>query len=190
MGRIGYRRVSTTDQNFDRQELGQLDRLFEDKASGKNTTRPGLTALLGYLRPGDTVVVFSIDRLARNLQDLQSIINEINTRGASVEFLSERLTFANDDDPFAKLQLQMMGAFAEFERKMISKRQREGITKAKEQDQALEASRRRYKGGVPTIDREAVKERLEAGEGVSAIAKALGISRPSVYRIQAELHAC
>ena len=88
--------------------------------------------MIEYAREGDAVVVFSIDRLARDLRDLQDIISTLNDKGVSISFLSERLTFsAEADDAFAKLQLQMMGAFAEFERNIIKKRQAEGIAKAK-----------------------------------------------------------
>ena len=97
MTKIGYTRVSTTDQTTDRQELGDI-RIFEDKASGKNTDRPALKEMLAYVREGDEIVVFSIDRLARNLRDLEDIIKEVNSKGASVTFLTERLTFSGSDD--------------------------------------------------------------------------------------------
>ena len=83
MTKIGYTRVSTTDQTTDRQELGDI-RIFEDKTSGKNTDRPALKEMLAYVREGDEIVVFSIDRLARNLRDLEDIITEVNSKGASV----------------------------------------------------------------------------------------------------------
>ena len=89
--------------------------------------------MIAFVRTGDEVLVHSIDRLARDLRDLQSIITTLNEKGVSVEFISERLLFSGADyDAFAKLQLQMMGAFAEFERALIRKRQAEGIAKAKE----------------------------------------------------------
>ena len=121
MTKIGYTRVSTTDQNTDRQELGDI-RVFEDKASGKSTDRPALKEMLAYVRDGDEVVVYSIDRLARNLRDLEDIIKEVNSKGASVTFLTERLTFSGSDDAMSTLMLQMMGSFAQFERSMILKR--------------------------------------------------------------------
>ena len=122
MTKIGYTRVSTTKQNTDRQELGDITRLFEDKASGGNAERPALRELWAYIREGDEVVVFSIDRLARNLRDLEDIIKDVNRKGASVTFLTERLTFSGADDAMSTLMLQMMGAFAQFERSMIRKR--------------------------------------------------------------------
>ena len=132
MSVVGYRRVSSVDQNFDRQDLGAVDKLFEEKLSGKNAKdRPALNAMLDWVREGDSVLVHSIDRLARDLRDLQAIIQTLNDKGVSITFRSENLTFsASSDDAFAKLQLQMMGAFAEFERNIIRKRQAEGIAKA------------------------------------------------------------
>ena len=131
---IGYKRVSSDSQSTDRQDLGELDKVFEEKLSGKSASdRPALVAMIDYAREGDTVKVHSIDRLARDLRDLQSIISQLNDKGVTISFLSENLTFsAGADDAFAKLQLQMMGAFTEFERNIIRKRQAEGIAKAKE----------------------------------------------------------
>ena len=133
MALVGYRRVSSVDQNLDRQDLGQVEKVFEEKLSGKSAKdRPALQAMLDYIREGDTVAVYSIDRLARDLRDLQDIIQTVNDKGATIRFLTEGLTFsAVKEDAFARLQLQMMGAFAEFERNIIRKRQAEGIAKAK-----------------------------------------------------------
>lgn len=177
MAVVGYRRVSSIDQNLDRQDLGEVDKVFEEKLSGKSAKdRPALQAMLDYIREGDRVVVFSIDRLARDLRDLQDIIQTVNDKGASIAFLSERLSFSADkDDAFAKLQLQMMGAFAEFERNIIRKRQAEGIAKAK--------AKGVYKGKKPTIDRERVRELKAEGLSTYKIAESMGISRMSVHRI-------
>lgn len=176
MSIIGYRRVSTEDQNFDRQDLGAVDKLFEEKLSGKSAKdRPALNSMMEWIREGDSVLVHSIDRLARDLRDLQTIIQTMNDKGVSITFKSENLTFsASSDDAFAKLQLQMMGAFAEFERNIIRKRQAEGIAKAKADG--------RYKGRPKTVDDAKVKELKEAGMGATAIAKALGIGRATVYK--------
>ena len=179
MTKIGYTRVSTTDQTTDRQELGDI-RIFEDKASGKTKDRPALNEMLAYVREGDEVIVYSIDRLARNLRDLEDIIKEVNSKGASVTFLSERLTFSGSDDAMSTLMLQMMGSFAQFERSMILKRQAEGIAIAKTGSNA----KTKYAGRKPSIDRKAISNLLEAGASVTATARALGISRQSVYRIQ------
>ena len=131
--RIGYVRVSSFDQNPERQlEHVQVDRLFTDKASGKDTQRPELERLLAFAREGDTVVVQSMDRLARNLDDLRLIVQKLTKRGVRIEFVKENLTFTGEDSPLANLMLSVMGAFAEFERALIRERQREGIALAKQ----------------------------------------------------------
>src|ERR1700739_4006299 len=130
--RIGYQRVSTVDQNTDRQLDGVgLDKVFTDKASGKDTDRPELSRALDYVRDGDTLVVHSMDRLARNLEDLRRVVRELTGSGVKVEFVKESLTFSGDDSPMNTLLLSMLGAVAEFERSMILERQREGIAIAK-----------------------------------------------------------
>lgn len=175
--RIGYRRVSSTEQNLDRQELAGCEKIFEEKASaGKGSERPQLEQLLEFVREGDEMVVHSIDRLARDLGDLQALLESLNAKGVSVSFLSERLTFsASQDDPFSKLQLQLLGAFSQFERAIIRKRQAEGIAKAK--------AKGVYRGRKPSINPQQVKDLKSAGLGASAIAKELGIGRASVYRL-------
>ena len=183
MSKIGYTRVSTLDQSTDRQELGDI-RIFEDKASGKSTDRPALKEMLAYIREGDEVVVYSIDRLARNLRDLEDIIKEVNSKGASVTFMTERLTFSGSDDAMSTLMLQMMGAFSQFERSMIRKRQAEGIAAAKAKGKDSP-----YKGRRQSIDRKVVMKMLNAGEGMTAVARALGVSRQSIYRIKNEVKA-
>ena len=134
-----------------------------------------MTNTVDWVREGDTVLVHSIDRLARDLRDLQTIIQTLNDKGVSISFKTENLTFsASSDDAFAKLQLQMMGAFAEFERNIIRKRQAEGIAKAK--------AKGLYKGRPKTVDDAKVKELKDAGMGATAIAKELGIGRATVYK--------
>ncbi len=115
--RIGYIRVSTFDQNPERQLEGvKVDRAFSDKASGKDVKRPQLEALISFARTGDTVVVHSMDRLARNLDDLRRIVQTLTQRGVHIEFVKEHLSFTGEDSPMANLMLSVMGAFAEFER--------------------------------------------------------------------------
>lgn len=173
--KVGYRRVSTIDQKLDRQDLNEVDRVFEEKISGKNTDRAALLEMIAFVREGDEVVVYSIDRLARDLRDLQSIIQELNDKGVSISFLSERLTFTGDaDDAFSRLQLQLMGAFAEFERNIIRKRQAEGIAKAK--------ARGVYKGRKKQVDDQQIVKMKQEGGKVSQIAAILGVSRMTVYR--------
>ncbi len=181
---IGYARVSSVDQDTARQleALNQLslDRLFEDKASGKDTQRPALKEAIKYARTGDTLVVHSLDRLARNLVDLLNIVEELNARGVSVKFLKENLVFTTSEaDPFSKLTLQMLGAFAQFERSLIRERQREGIAIAK----AAGA----YSGRKQALSGEQVKELLALdtanhGKYRKALADKFGISRTSLYR--------
>jgi DNA invertase Pin-like site-specific DNA recombinase len=112
--RVGYVRVSTADQNTQRQLDGhQLDRLFTDRLSGKDTARPQLEAMLRYLREGDTLLVHSMDRLACNLDDLRRLVRELTGRGVRVSFVKEGLTFTGEDSPMATLLLSVMEAFAE-----------------------------------------------------------------------------
>lgn len=175
--RVGYVRVSTLDQNTDRQLDGEhLHRTFTDKLSGKNTDRPELDALRAFVRDGDTVVVHSMDRLARNVDDLRRLVREFTGSGVRVNFLKEGLTFTGDDSPMATLLLSVMGAFAEFERALIRERQAEGIAAAK--------TRGVYKGRKPSLSAAqavALRERVSAGEPVVALAREFGISRQTVY---------
>jgi DNA invertase Pin-like site-specific DNA recombinase len=126
---VGYIRVSSEGQNTDRQLDGkELDKEFIEVMSGKSANnREKLREAMDYVREGDTFAVHSIDRLARNLRDLQEIIHELLKKGVSVCFVKEKLFFTANADPMATLMLQMMGAFAEFERSMILSRQKEGI---------------------------------------------------------------
>lgn len=173
---VGYKRVSSTDQKLDRQELLGCEKVFEEKVSGSSKERKALADLMDWVREGDTVLVWSIDRLARDLRDLQDIVSGLNKKGVSISFISEGLSFSADkNDAFAKLQLQMMGAFAEFERSIIRKRQAEGIAKAKE--------RGVYNGRKATIDRNEIDRLKSVGLSPTLIAKKLGIGRASVYRL-------
>jgi DNA invertase Pin-like site-specific DNA recombinase len=176
--RIGYIRVSTLDQHVERQLDGvDLDRTFTDHASGKDAKRPQLDLLLRYVREGDTVIVHSMDRLARNLDDLRRIVRTLTDRGIKIQFLKENLTFTGDDSPMAQLLLSVMGAFAEFERNLIKERQREGI--------ALAQKHGAYKGRKKALSKEAVaalRERLAAGVSKTRLARELGISRQTLYQ--------
>jgi DNA invertase Pin-like site-specific DNA recombinase len=178
--RVGYRRVSSVDQNTERQLEGvQIDREFEDKASGKDTNRPGLAAAIAYVRDGDTLVVHSLDRLARNVEDLLRTVRDLNAKGVTVEFVKEHLTFTGGTvDPMANLMMAMLGAFAEFERALIRERQREGIAVAKAKGDV-------YKGRAPKLNAEQVADlraRCAAGEEKAAVARSFRISRVSLYR--------
>lgn len=172
--KIGYRRVSSEGQNLDRQDF-VCDKMFEEKVSGAKRNREALAQMIEFARDGDEVIVWSIDRLARDLRDLQDIIQRLNDKGVSVSFLKEKLTFSGDaDDAFARLQLQMMGAFAEFERSIIRQRQAEGIARAK--------ARGVYKGRKKTIDVNRIMKMKADGHSVTEIAELVGVSRMTVYR--------
>lgn len=176
--RIGYVRVSSFDQNPERQlEHIQVDKVFTDKASGKDTQRPQLDALLSFVREGDTVIVHSMDRLARNLDDLRRIVQTLTRRGVMIEFVKENLTFSGEDSPMANLMLSVMGAFAEFERALIRERQREGIALAKQ--------RGAYRGRKKSLSIGQVTElrqRAAAGEQKAKLAREFGISRETLYQ--------
>ena len=125
--------MSSLDQNAERQLDGiNLDKVFTDKASGKETNRPQLQAALNHVRAGDRLVIHSMDRLARNVEHMLRLVREMNDRGVSVEFIKENMSFtAGSEDPRSTLMLTMLGAFAQFERSLIKERQREGIALAK-----------------------------------------------------------
>lgn len=175
--RIGYIRVSSVDQNDARQLDGvDLDKTFTDKASGKDTLRPQLQAMLEYVREGDHLYVHSMDRLSRSLRDLQDVVQGLTDKGVAVSFVKEGMTFTGNDDPMATLMLQLLGAVGQFERALIKERQREGIAIAKAEGV--------YKGRKPALDAEAAASlRDMAARGIpkTDIAATLGISRASVY---------
>src|SRR5687767_9599048 len=117
---IGYIRVSTIDQNTERQLDGiELDKTFTDKASGKDTKRPQLELMMSFVRSGDTVIIHSMDRLGRNLDDLRRIVQTLTSKGVRIQFLKEHLTFTGDDSPMSRLMLSVMGAVHEFDRALI-----------------------------------------------------------------------
>ena len=178
--RIGYKRVSSVDQNTERQLDGiHIDEMYEDKASGKDTNRPQLQAALKHCRKGDTLVVHSMDRLARNLGDLLRMVKELNERGIVVEFTKEHLTFTGDDSPMSNLMLAVMGGVAQFERAMIQERQREGIAIAK--------SKGIYKGRKPALNNERIAELRQRASApdlnMAALAREFKISRTTLYNI-------
>lgn len=185
---VGYVRVSSVEQNTNRQLDGvALDRIFTDKMTGSTKNRPQLTAMLDYVRYGDTVVVHSLDRLARNLEDLLAIINRLHQKGVIFKSIKENLTLdGSKPSPMDRLILHIFGAVAEFNRSLIREAQKEGIAKAKQ--------RGVYKGrkSVLTADTIAQIENLLAERNSSVdnykkishtdIAKQVGISKSSLYR--------
>lgn len=179
MGQVlGYKRVSSESQTTDRQDLGQCDVVFDEKISGKSKDRPELAAMLKHARAEDTVVVHSIDRLARSLQDLQEIVDELVDKGVTVKFLKENLTFSHgSENATGRLMLQVLGSIAEFERTLIRSRQKEGIERAKRQG--------KYEGRKPKIEASKIVDCWEWNRSLSLkeIAKREGCSVSSVHRI-------
>lgn len=175
---FNYKRVSTTDQNTERQLLDiACDREYVEKISGKDTNRPELQAMLLNIRAGDVVNVHSMDRLARNTKDLLNLVEHITDKGAKVVFHKENLIFAPDkQDPYQKMMMTMLGAVAELERAILLERQREGIAVAKMNG--------KYKGGKNKLSDEQVAE-LNAlhkqGLPIAKIARQFKITRPTVY---------
>jgi DNA invertase Pin-like site-specific DNA recombinase len=179
---VAYVRVSSTDQNPARQldavAQFQPERIFQDASSGGNADRPALQDLLRYVREGDTIIVLSLDRLARNLIDLRHLVAELTGRGITVKFIKEGLEFSSvANNPMSTLLLSMLGAAAEFERSLIHERQAEGIRLAKK--------RGVYKGRARTLNAEQVndiRQRLSLGVAKARIAREYGISRETLYR--------
>ncbi len=176
--RVGYIRVSSVDQNVERQlEQVDVDRVFTDRASGKDADRPALQELLAYVRDGDTIVVHSMDRLARNVDDLRRIVQEQTRRGVHLQFIKENLSFTGQDSPMANLMLSVLGAVAQFERDLIRERQREGI--------ALARQRGVYRGRAKSLSDEQADElcrRAAAGEKKAVLAREFHISRETLYQ--------
>lgn len=176
---VGYIRVSTVGQNSDRQLDGiQLDKVFEEKVSGRNAgSREILNLCLDYLREHDTLHVHSIDRLARNMSDLLSIVDDLVKRDVTVKFHSEGLTFApQTDDPMASLMLHMLGAFAEFERSLIGQRRKEGLEAARKRGKQI--GRRK---SLSDEDLSEIAQKLSKGDSKSDLAKEYGVSRTTLY---------
>lgn len=174
----GYVRVSSVDQNPARQieTLAGCDRLFTDKVSGKDTERPALTELLGYVREGDTVRVASLDRLARNMRDMLELVEALTGKGVTVEFVKESLTFNGQDSAMSKMLLGIFASIAEWERATIRERQREGIAVAK--------AAGKYKGRARALNAEQVagaRERIANGVAKAVVARDLGVSRQTLY---------
>ena len=177
--KVGYARVSSLEQNLDRQ-LDQLraagaSQIYKEKISGSTKHRPQLEEV--YLREGDQLIVTSMDRLARSLVDLHTIVEDLVVRGVSVRFLREGQTYSAKADPIAKLMLGLMGSVAEFERSIIKERQAEGIARAK--------ARGVYKGRAKVLsDGQITQARQWVADGVpkAEVARRLGIGRTTLYK--------
>ena len=176
---VGYIRVSSVEQNTARQLDGvHLDHFFTDRCSGKDINRPELKECMQYCRKGDTLHVHSIDRLARNLIDLQNIVETMNKKGVTVVFHKESMTFStNSANPMNTLMLQMLGAFAQFERALIEERRKEGIAKAKAEG--------KYKGKQSRLtswDLDQMKQMKADGVAVAEIARKYRMTPQGIYK--------
>lgn len=173
---IGYIRVSTVGQNTERQLDGiELDKVFEEKISAKTMNRPKLNEMLEFIREGDTVVVHDISRLARNIQDLHKLVEQITEKNVTLRFVKEGLSFTGDkSDAMSQLMLSMLGAVYQFERSILLERQREGIEIAKKAG--------KFTGRPASIDNQKILDTLKAGNSISKTAEICGVSKSSVQR--------
>src|SRR3954471_1217937 len=176
MPRYGYARVSSTDQDYAIQEARLRDAGCEviraERVSGKSREgRDELASLLDFLRAGDELVVIELDRLGRSTRDVLNLVHELDAKGAALTVLEPAFSTKDAAGP---ILVTVLGMVAEMERKFIRERQQAGIEAAK--------ARGIYKGRKPSVPVEKVREMHEAGQGPTAIAKALGISRMSVHR--------
>lgn len=180
MASFAYKRVSTVDQNTVRQLADvpvEFEKVFEDKASGKDTKRPEFERMMDHLREGDVLYVHSLDRLARNLIDLQKTVDTLNAKGVEIHFVKENLIFGrNNTQPMQKLMFQLLGSFAEFERNLIKERQREGIAQAKKR--GAYKGRKRIDQGLFDKTLELVNSGVKTTEAI----KQTGIKPASYYR--------
>ena len=178
---IGLARVSTDSQDVQLQRddltTARCIRIFEEKISTRKTDRPGLAAALDYLRPGDTLIVWKLDRLGRSVKEVLTIADDLHARGVGVRILTGKLAGSYSPSGEGKFFFTMMAAFAELERDIIHERTMAGLAAAKAQGRV---------GGRPVVMDEdklaAARARRERGESPAQIAKALGVSRASVYR--------
>lgn len=175
--KVGYIRVSSVDQNTDRQLDGiELEKRFEEKISGTTRERPQLKLCMDYLREGDTLFVHSMDRLARSLKDLLNIVHELNDKKVIVKFVTENLEFSGADNPMGQLMLSIFGAVNQFELAQTKQRQMEGIRKAQERGQKL------GRAGLKKSKIKEIRSRKAAGQSAKEIAYSLNIGQSTVYK--------
>ena len=190
---VGYIRVSSSDQSSSRQlpDRDILDKIFEEKISGKNLERPRLKEMLGYVRKGDHILVHELSRLGRSTYDLLTIIRLLKKKGVKITFVTERLTYNDDNESIiSDLMLTMLSAFAELERKNIKKRQKEGIDAQlvidnKRREQGLEPLKYKGKPPIKLETRNKIVELFKAGFRQSQIMKELKTSRSTVRKYTA-----
>lgn len=176
---VGYARVSTVDQTLDlqRDALTQAgcERLFEDMASGVKTDRPGRTEALAYVRDGDTLAVWKLDRLGRSMQDLVATVEDLRVRGVGFRSLTEGI---DTTSPAGKLVFHIFGALAEFERELIRERTNAGLASAR--------ARGRMGGAPPKMTRRKVelasKMMSDPQMSVAEVCEAIGVSDATLYR--------
>lgn len=183
--KLGYVRVSSTSQSVERQLEGlkdlQLEHIYIDRISGAMKERPELNLCLHAIRRGDHLYIYSIDRLARSLRDLQEIVAQVVAKGVTIEFICERLTFDASDNPMSMLTLQLLGAFAQFERSISKKRQREGLDAVK-----IHGTKTGRPIGRPTLDynlSNKVKSDYVEGLRICDLCTKYSLSRPSIYKL-------
>ena len=178
--KIGYARVSTGLQNLNLQEyqLNQYgcEKIFSDHISGSKSKRPGLDKAIEFARAGDTIVVWRLDRLGRNMEDLITLVNELNNRGVSFQSLEENITMDKSSST-GQLLFHLFAAFAEFERNLILERSSAGRIAAR--------ARGRY-GGRPeklnNKDLKLLKTLYDNGTPIKTIAEQWQVSRTTIYR--------
>lgn len=175
--KVGYIRVSHVDQNIERQLNDvELDKKFIDQCSGKNIDRPQFKIMMEFIREGDLLIVHSMDRLSRNLDDLRRTVQILTKKGVTVKFIKENLEFTGKDSPLSLLMLSMMGAFAEFDRSLNKERQREGIELAKK--------RGVYRGRPSKVAVDQIHEMIQRsrqGEKIVKIAQSMNVSIQTIY---------
>lgn len=186
MAHVGYIRVSSHAQNSARQlENVALDKVFEEKVSASSDKRVALGECMNYLRECDTLHVHSIDRLARNLVELQNLVQELTAKNVIVHFHTENMIFgaSNKDtgksSPMQELLFQMLGAFAQFERSLIRERQQEGIEKAKKEGRHLGRPRK-----ISLEDKTTIQTQLQTGVPPRQIAQTYNVDVSSIYKLQ------
>lgn len=198
MTKIGYSRVSSREQNLERQfellERAEVKKIFSDKLSGKDNNRPQLKEMLNYIREDDIIVVSELDRLGRNNKEITNIMNQIQDKGATLEILNLPSLNGIQDDNLRRLLnnliIELFKYTAENERKQIRERQRQGIELAKEKG--------KYKGrplaySADSTDKqkrvtyEKIVEMLEKDVPITRISKELDVARNTIYRIRDEM---
>lgn len=181
MSNVGYVRVSSIQQNIERQLVGiELDKVFTEKLSGKNTDRPQLKAMLEYIREGDTVHVHELSRLARNAKDALTIIDTIKSKGCAIWIHKENIHVTGENDMVANLLLTILAGVAQMERDMMLTRQAEGYAAKAAKGEPVGRGKSQF------IDRSGIASMLAAGGSIRETAKAFGVGVSTVQRIKKE----